>query len=167
MQTPMYSRRTRRIRIEDAPSAMREAYQEHVSSNQWDDSSSEPPAWLTHSVNLPSSTFIGRVFGRRANWVDPDLEHDLLLVLGSSHLVIVTHGLKRGTAVLSIALAHASLGKRLTVLASRDDHTERGVTISGFPGEDGRPGTFFVALGPDAAGQECEDAVRGALARSS
>jgi hypothetical protein len=165
MQKPMYSRRTSRIQVEDAPPPMRDAYLEHVVSNGWDPSA-QPAAWLTHSVNLPSHSLLGRAFGRRANWADPDHEHELLLVLGSSHVVIVSHGLKRGTTALSIALAQASIGRRPSISASGDDHTERGVTISGFPGEHGRPGTFFVALGPEAAGQECEDALRAALARS-
>lgn len=122
-------------------------------------------AWITHSENPTADGFFGKLFGRRSNPVDPDAAHDTLLVLHPTHLVLGTAGEKRGCSVFGLPLDHASvtrghaLAGKLGAAAPSDD----GITIGGLPGDEGRVGTYFVALGPEPAAAECVRAVQDAI----
>ena len=94
----------------------------------------------------------------------------MVLALHATHLLVGTHGASRGTAVMSLPLLQATV-TRGGVLAGHplaaglDVPADDGLTISGFPGTEGRPGTYFVGLGPGAA-DACFEAVRAAVARA-
>ncbi len=151
----MYRRCTRAVALPAVPERLRAGLTVHAEANQLtvDDATR---FWLTHSENLPAPTALGRAFGRRANPADPDAEHDVLVALLATHLVVVTAGDKRGLAALSVPLLAAAVspGPRL-------GGADEGFSVSGFPGEHNAPGTFFIGLGPDPAG--CYEAVRQAV----
>ncbi|GAB10554.1 hypothetical protein GOARA_060_00050 [Gordonia araii NBRC 100433] len=153
---PMYRRSTRTATLADLPERVRAELVAHAEANQLtvDDSAR---LWLTHSVNLPAKSVFGRKLGRRRNSADPDAEHDVLLALLPKNLVIVTAGEKRGVGALSVPLSQAGVAPG-PVLGPIEDE---GFTVSGFPGDNSAPGTFFVGLGPDDAG--CFEAVRDAI----
>mgnify|MGYP007072874318 CR=1 FL=1 len=112
------------------------------------------PAWITRSINPPSTTFFGKLFGRRANAVDPDSEHQTLVVLHPTHLIVVVSGAQRGTSALSVPLARASMQQ---LGPTSDD----GFSVTGF-GADAQPGSLHIGVGaPD--GTACQEAVRAAI----
>ncbi|MFT4088407.1 MAG: hypothetical protein QM658_14885 [Gordonia sp. (in: high G+C Gram-positive bacteria)] len=155
---PMYERSTRTIALHDVPPAMRaelDAVAEARQLTVLDDSR----AWLTRSVNKSSSSGIGRLFGRRANPLDPDAEHETLVVLLRSQLVVVIAGAVRGVSSLSVALSRASVSAG-SVLGGPGD---TGFAITGFPAEEGRAGSFYIGLGPEPAGSECYETIRAAI----
>ena len=114
------------------------------------------PAWLTRSINPPSTTFFGKLFGRRSNPVDPDSEHQTLIVLHPTHLIVVVSGAERGVSALSCPLAVASMSS--TPYVPESD----GFSVTGFAGHEGRPGSFYLGTG-EPAGTECREAVRSAI----
>ena len=63
---------------------------------------------------------------------------------------------------MSLPLLQASVQRGSALAARLGVASEDGITIEGFPGEEGRPGSYFVGLGPDAA-NECFDAVEAAV----
>lgn len=158
----MYLRSTRAAALGDLPSALAEKIRAHAAAHQL--VLEGVRVWWTHSENPPAEGFLGRLLGRRANSADPDAAHDTVLVLHPTHLLVATAGEKRGVAAMSLPLVQASM-TRGSALAARmgvaggDD----GMTLSGFAGEAGRPGTYFVGLGRDAAGEACAGAVEAAL----
>ena len=158
----MYRRATRELPFSALPATIADALVKHAASNQIE--LANVRVWITHSENLPAEGFFGKMLGRRANSADPDLAHDTVIVLHSTHALVATSGEKRGTSVLSVPLAHASvtagsaIAARLNVPGVSD-----GISLSGFPGDVGRPGTFFVGLGPERAGVECARAVEAAI----
>lgn len=158
----MYRRSTRAVSLSDLPLAMSEHLARHAAERQLE--LREARVWLTRSENLPATGLIGRMLGRRANPVDPDVEHDTALLLLPTHLVVATAGARRGVSALSLPLIQASM-TRGSALAQRFGvmGDEAGITVSGFPGEAGRPGTYYVGLGRDAAGDECAAAVEAAI----
>ena len=162
MSTTMYKRSTRMVRFDELSMEMTAALAEHAQSHQLV-LSDDMPAWLTSSQNLPSNSLLGKVFRRKANWTDPDAAHEVLVVIHSTHLIVVTAGEKRGTAVLSVPMSQASarVGSALedTFAAVEDS----GITLGGFPGEHGQAGTFYIGLGPEPAGAECAEAIREAI----
>lgn len=159
--TAMYERTSGRITMAELPEQMRSAIAAHADGRQLviDPAS---PVWLHHSVNRPSSSAVGRLLGRRANSADPDAEHDVAVVLHRTHVLITTAGARRGVAVLSLPLVQASVspGTRVQLPGAGVD---AGFSISGFPGDEGRPGSFFIGVGPEPAGTECQEAVRTAV----
>ncbi len=129
-------------------------------------------AWCTYRTNPPSTSFFGKLLGRRSNHVDADTEHEMVLVLHRTHLLVGTHGASRGTAVLSLPLLQATITRgsklvgALAGLASIADlPTDDGITIDGFPGTEGRPGSYFFGMG-GAEADACFEAVREAVLRA-
>ena len=120
--------------------------------------------WLTRSENPPAEGFFGKLLGRRANPVDPDEVHETVLVLHRSHVLVATSGEKRGTSVLSVALTQASVsrGAALAAFANVPGASD-GLSISGFPGDHGRPGSYFFGLGSEPDAAECERVLTAAI----
>ena len=159
----MYRRSTRETRLEELAAPVREALTKHAAQHQLT-IGSDVRVWITHSENPPADGFFGKLFSQRANSADPDAEHDSIIVLHSSHLVFVTTGDKRGTTALSVPLAVASM-QRGSAIAAKLGVTgpNDGVTVTGFPGDHGNAGSYFVGLGPDAAGAACASAIEAAI----
>ena len=159
-----YRRSTRAVTLGEVPPVLRDAIADHATKHQL--SLDSVRAWLTHSENPPATGLFGKLFGKRANSVDPDAEHDSLLVLHRTHVVIATTGAKRGTAVLSLPLLQASVVRGSGVaarLAMKVPGADDGMTISGFPGDEGRPGTYFFGLGTEPAAADCFVALETAI----
>ena len=158
---PMYARHTRPATIGDLAAHVREKLTAHADSHQL--ILKDVQAWLTHSENLPSGSGFGKLLRRRANPSDPDAEHDTVVVLHPTHLLVAIDGAKRGTSVLSLPLARASvvsgtgLDARLGTVAGETG----GFTISGLAGDS--PGSFYVGLGTEPAAAECFSAVESAI----
>jgi hypothetical protein len=150
---PLYVRHTRSSRIVELPRRICGKLAEHASSHQID--LNDVQVWLTHSENPPASSVFGKLLGRRANPADPDDEHWTALVLHPTHLLVATDGAKRGTAVISVPLAQAS------VTADTGDGDPAGFTITGFPGE--QTGSYYVGLGPEPDAAGCVSAVHEAI----
>jgi hypothetical protein len=151
---PLYVRHTRTARIVDLPRRICGKLAEYAASHQVD--LNDVQVWLTHSENPPARTAFGRLLRRRANPVDPDEEHWTAVILHPSHLFVATDGAKRGTTVLSVPLALAS------VSPTADSDDPAGFTITGFPGE--QTGSYYVGLGPEPEAAGCVAAVRAAIA---
>jgi hypothetical protein len=162
MSTQLYERSTKMVRYNELSMAMTEALAQHSESQQLT-LAEDMPAWLTHSVNLPSQSFLGKLFGRRANGTDKDAAHDVLVVLHPTHLLLVTSGRNRGTAALSVPLSQASVRVGSALETSFTAIEDSGITIGGFPGDHGQAGTFYIGLGPEPAGAECAEAIRAAI----
>jgi hypothetical protein len=160
MTGSLYSRSTRALAFAELEPSFRSAVVEHAAKHQLELASLR--TWLTHSENPPATSFFGKLFGQRSNSVDPDPWHDTLIALHPTHLIVGTHGPKRGTSVLSLPLAQASLQRGSAGRGMPGAPTDDGITIEGFPGTVGRPGSYFVGLGPDAA-DECFSAVESAV----
>lgn len=153
----MYARSTRTVTLDEVPDRMRAELAAEAQRKQLT-TADDARLWLTHSVNLPAKSTFGRALGRRANPADPDAEHDVLVALLTKYLVIVIAGDERGTAALSLPLLEASVSPGPHIAPANDN----GFAITGFPGDNNAPGTFFVGLGPDDSG--CYEAVRQAIA---
>ena len=150
---PLYVRHTRSARIVELPRPICGKLAEHAASHQID--LNDVQVWLTHSENPPASSAFGKLLRRRANPVDPDEEHWTAVVLHPTHLLVATEGAKRGTAVLSLPLAQASMS------ADASSGDPAGFTITGFGGE--QPGSYYVGLGPEPDAAGCISAVHGAI----
>ena len=158
----MYRRTTREMALATLPQAFASALAEHAAARQI--LLDGVRVWLTHSENPPAEGFFGRLLGSRANSADPDAAHHSVLVLHRSHLLVGTSAEKRGTSVLSVPLAVASVTRGSAIGARFDvPGVSDGISISGFPGEIGRPGTYFFGLGPEPAAAECVRAVEATL----
>jgi hypothetical protein len=148
------------VRLAELPDHIRNELTEHAESRQI--VLGNPRVWVTRSQNPPASSAFGKLLRRRANPVDPDEEHYTVVLLHPTQILVVTDGAKRGTAVLSLPLAQASVapGSALATLdpAGAD---AAGFTITGFPGE--QAGSFYVGLGPEVAAVECFSAVQSAI----
>lgn len=158
----MYVRSTQEIALETAPAALLGAIREHAARHQLT-LDARARAWLTRSENPIQAGMLGKLFGRRANPVDPDPSHDTVLLLLPTHVLVARSGERSGTSVVSVALVIASLAPPPSVPLGAG--AADGVWIDGFPGTPGRPGTLFVGLGAPA-GVDCtralEDAMRAA-----
>ena len=161
---------TRKVSLPELPAALLSAIEKHAAdaSIQLVD----VHAWCTHRTNPPSTSFFGKLFGKRSNSADADTEHEMVLVLQRTHVLVGTHGASRGTAVLSLPLLQATITRgsklvgALAGLASRADlPTDDGITIDGFPGTEGRPGSYFFGMG-GAEADACFEAVREAVLRA-
>lgn len=150
---PLYVRHTRSARIVELPRRICGKLAEHAASRQID--LNDVQVWLTHSENPPASSGFARLLRRRANPVDPDEEHWTAVVLHPTQLLVATDGAKRGTSVLSLPLAQASM----TADAGFGDAA--GFTITGFGGE--HTGSYYVGLGPEPEAADCISAVRAAI----
>lgn len=158
----MYLRSTRSGVLAALPPQVAEAVTKHAAQHQLRLEGAR--VWITHSENPPSKGFFGKLFGSRANPVDRDAWHDTFILLHATFLVVATVGEKRPPSVLSLPLAVASMVRGTAIpLAANVPGANDGITVTGFPGEVGRPGSYFVGLGPDAAGRECATAIEQAI----
>lgn len=155
MGLPAYQRTTVRADLSDLPADVAATLRDHADSTQLT-VTDDLPAWITRSINPPSTTFFGKLFGRRSNPVDPDSEHQTLIVLHPTHLIVVVSGAERGVSALSCPLAVASMSS--TPYVPKSD----GFSVTGFAGHEGRPGSFYLGTG-EPAGTECREAVRSAI----
>lgn len=166
MSAPLYRSETRSIPVVDLPAALRNALLTHADTKKLKLIATH--AWLTHRENPASTSVFGKLFGKRSNSADPDAAHDMVLVLHATHLLVGTSGAQRGTTILSLPLLVASV-TRGSLLAGRLQKTsaelpsDDGLTISGFPGDQGNPGTYFMGLGPGADAEACLQAVMAAV----
>jgi hypothetical protein len=160
---PAYRRTTREIDLSEIPPDMRAALSEYATAHQLT-ITEDLPAWLTRSENPPSTSAFGRLLKRRANPADPDSEHQTLVVLHPTHLIVTISGAERGVNVLSVAFAAASVadGHGLGPSAPMPEG-ESGFSVTGFSGDEGRPGSFYIGVGPEQAGRDCRDRVVGAV----
>jgi hypothetical protein len=140
---------------------IREKLADHAESRQLD--LADVRLWLTHSENLPSESGFGKLLRRRANPSDPDVEHDTVVVLHPTHVLLAIDGAKRGTSVLSLPLTQASVvpGTGLDAKLGRLAAEAEGFTLTGIEGD--RPGSFFVGLGTEPAAAECFSALESAI----
>jgi hypothetical protein len=160
---PTYIRQTRAVRADELPTRVRDELASHAQSHQIDLSKARL-MWLTHSENPTAASGFGKLLRRRANPADPDAEHDTVVVLHSTHLLVAIDGAERGTSVLSVPLTQASvapgagLGTALGHLTGDVD----GFTITGFPA-DRRPGSLFVGMGTEPEAAHCFAALEQAI----
>ena len=167
MSTPLYRSETRSVPIPQLPSVLRNALLTHADTKKL--KLVKAHAWVTTRENPASTTMFGRLFKKRANSADADAVHDMVLVVHETHLLVGTSGARRGTSILSLPLLVAT-ATRGSLLAARmqtravDLPGDDGLTISGFPGDAGNPGTYFMGLGAGAAAEACVDAVLAAVA---
>lgn len=164
MSPPLYVSTTREVSLEGLPPAILEALRAHAERASLGLEGLR--VWLTHRENPPQTSFLGKLFGRRSNPADPDPEHDMVLVLGATHLFVATGGPTRPATVMSVPLlgATATRGLMMTAaLGQLDAPGDDGMSIGGFPGTEGRPGTYFFGMGGPEA-DTCFGAVREALA---
>jgi hypothetical protein len=161
MTTPLYHRSTRALEPGVLPEPFRASLAEHASQRQLDLSSLR--VWVTHSENPAATGFFGKLLGRRANSVDPDPWHDTLIALHPTHLIVGTHGPKRGTVVMSLSLGQASVQRGSAIATRLGMASEDGISIEGFPGQEGRPGSYFVGLGKEPAADDCFASVEAAI----
>lgn len=151
---PGYQRTTTRADLSALAPGIGAALREYSDTHQLA-ITDDLPAWLTRSINPPSTSLFGKLFARRANPVDPDSEHQTLVVLHPTHLIVVVSGARRGTAALAAPLARATMDDELT----DDSLASTGFTVTGF--HDG-PGSFHIGVGaPD--GTQCHDEVKAAI----
>ncbi len=167
MASPLYVSSTRRLTFDEVPEPLRAEIVAHAARASL--LLREVGGWLTHRENPPSKSLFGRLFGSRSNSADPDPHHDVVLLLHPTHVVVGTHGPVRGSSVLSLPLAQATVARGGLLARAlgpgADAPSDDGLTISGFPGTDGRPGTFFVGLGAGPDAEACFAAVSEAIVR--
>jgi len=165
MAPPLYESLTRSCPLQGVPAPLLAALEAQAGKASL--SLGGVHVWCTHRVNPAATSFFGKLIGRRANPHDPDAEHDMVLVLHPTHLLVGTCGASRGATVLSIAslVATVSRGSVLAgAFAQRADlPSDDGLTIAGFPGVEGRPGTYFFGMGGPEA-DACYAAVSAAVA---
>lgn len=164
MSPPLYVSTTREVSLEGLPPAILEALRAHAERASLTLEGTR--AWHTHRRNPPQTSFLGKLFGRRSNPADPDAEHDMALVVTATHLVVATSGPTREATVMSVPLVAATATRGLLVasaMAGVDVPGDDGISIAGFPGTEGRPGTYFFGMG-GADADACFGAVRAALA---
>lgn len=162
----MYRRTTTALRLDALPPALREGLTAHARTQQLT-LAPDLACWLTHSENPPGEGLFATLLGRRANPVDPDPAHDAVLVIHPTQLLIATSRPSTQVVVLSVPLGLASVSRGSGVaakLAATVPGADEGITVSGFPGEQGRPGTFFFGLAPGAPLEDCARAVEAAIA---
>jgi hypothetical protein len=143
---PMYVRHTLAVQLDELQAHISNKLAEHAESRQID--LRNVRAWLTRSENPPASSGFGKLLRRRANPSDPDDEHCTIVVLHPTQILVAIDSAKRGTSVLSMPLAQASLapGLGLAGTLNADAIDPTGFTLTGFPGE--QTGSFYVGLGP-------------------
>jgi hypothetical protein len=156
-----YERATTSMTLGSLPEPIRAAVRAKAESLQLT-VADDAPAFLTHSRKLKRTGMLSRMLGG-----DTDKAHDTALVIGTKDVLVVTHGSKRGTAVLATRLDDAdvgSLSERLSAVSGD------GMSVNGFPvsGADGSGrGSFYVGLGPPegaAARTALAQAIRAAKA---
>lgn len=164
---PLYLRQTRAVELSSLPEALRRALGDWASGHQL--SLDNTRVWHTRSENPPGEGFFAKLLGRRSNPVDPNSFHDAALLLHPTQLIVANLSEKSGVMAMGVALVQTSvtrgsaLAGRFGAAAPADD----GISIAGFPGAPGRPGTWFFGMGApdaDACFAAVESAVRAAKA---
>ncbi|MEZ4374323.1 MAG: hypothetical protein R3B07_26115 [Polyangiaceae bacterium] len=161
----MYRRSTAQVTFSALPPGIREVLERHAAERQLVLRGDEP-CWLTHSENPPAEGFFGKLLSRRANHLDPDVEHDSALVLHPTYLLVATSGAQRGASALSVPLLQASVARGSAIaarLAASVPGLDDGMSITGFPGDEGRPGSYFFGLGKEPAAGDCLRRVESAI----
>lgn len=148
MNAPLYRSQTRSIAIPSLPSTLRNALLTYADTKKLKMVGAR--AWLTHRENPASTTMLGKLLKKRVNAADPDAEHDLVLVVHATHLLIGASGTARGTKIHSVTLAKATMTRG----------ADGGLTIGGFAGE---PTTHLMGLGAGAEADACAEAVTRAI----
>ncbi len=150
MNAPLYRSQTRSIPIPSLPSSLRNALLTYADTKKLKMVGAQ--AWLTHRENPAATTLLGKLLKKRANAGDLDAEHDLLIVVHATHVLVGASGASRGTKVHGVPLTLATV--------TRDHGADGGLTIGGFPGD---ASTHFVGLaaGPDA--DACVQALTSAI----
>jgi len=150
MNAPLYRSQTRSIPIPSLPSTLRNALLTFADTKKLKMVGAQ--AWLTHRENPASTTMLGKLLKKRVNAADPDAEHDLVLVVHGTHLLIGASGSARGTKVHGVPLAKATM--------TRERGADAGLTIGGFAGE---PTTHFMGLEAGVDADACVEAVTRAI----
>lgn len=150
---PRYRSETRSVPIPSLPSTLRNALLTHADKKKL--KMVDAHAWLTHRENPASQTMLGRLLRKRSNDADPDVAHDMVLVLHATHLLVGTSGAQCGTKIRSLTL--------LLATAKRGDDRDDGLTIGGFTPTATDAPTYFMGLGADADAEACVLAVLEAV----
>jgi hypothetical protein len=162
----MYVRHTQAVQVGALPPRISTKLADHAASRQIE--LNNVRAWLTHSENPSADSGFGKLLRRRANPCDPDAEHWTAVVLHPTQILVVTDQEKRGTAALSLPLAHASLAPGLGSIAALNSALNSeavdptGFSLTGFVGA--QTGSFYIGLGPEIAGGKCISAIDSAIA---
>jgi hypothetical protein len=166
--TSSYVRSTRAVPLTAFPPPLLAAVQGYAHNHQL--LLDRIRCWLTTSQNPPAEGFFGKMLGRRANPVDPDPWHQTAIVLHPTHVLVGTYGERRGVAVLGAALDRMSLTRGSAMaarlagrLGAAAQAAADGVSLDGFPGDQGQVGSLFVGIGPEPDGQACIEAIEQAI----
>jgi hypothetical protein len=145
----MYVRSTQSVGIGELAPHIRDALTAHAESQQIE--LKDVPVWITRSENPLASSGLGTLLRRRANSADPDAAPSAVLVLHASQILVVIDGAKHGTTALSLPLTQASVapGCARARATGRTDSTSDGYSITGVPGDHGRPGSLYISMGPE------------------
>jgi hypothetical protein len=159
---PLYRRETRAAELSSLPEALRRALLDWASQHQL--SLDHTRVWHTRSENPPGEGFFARVLGRRSNPVDPNAFHDAVVVLHPTQLIVANLGEKSGVMVMGVALVQTSVtrGSALAGTFGAAAPDDDGISIKGFAGAEGRPGTWFFGMG-GAEADACFAAVAAAV----
>lgn len=156
-------RRTRAIVFSEAPTDLRSSVETHVKARQLD--LEDARCWLTRIDNPIANGFVAKMFKRRINPVDPDAWSFMLVALHRTHVVVGTLGERSGTATFSAP--HLSLSLQEDIGAKLGLSSGPGFSLHGFPSPvEGQGASLFVALGNEAAAEECLTEVKAALWRA-
>lgn len=159
----LYRSTTRAASLDALPAALAAKVRAHAAANQL--ALDGARVWLTHSENPKSEGFLAGLLGRRSNPADADAEHWTCVVLHRAWILVGTVGERRGASALSLALASASItrGQALAGAFGAVGPSDPGFTLTGLPGEHGRPGSYFVKVGDDDDGRACVAEVERAV----
>lgn len=156
-QLDTYSRQTTEVSMQEVPRPLIATLEAHAEKRQL--KLEDVRCWLTRSDNPPAMGFFGRLFGRRANPVDPNAWSMTLVALHPTHILVSFHDESGTSATLSAPQTqlwlHEGAGGGVT----------RGVTLTGFPSAfaGGEPSSYYVGLDTGPAGEECAAALEAAL----
>jgi hypothetical protein len=153
--TNLYRSTTRSLSFDALPAALAAKVREHAAAHQL--ALDGARVWLTHSENPKAEGFFASLLGRRSNPLDSDAEHWTCVVLHRAWILVATVGEKRSASALSLALTAASItrGQVLAGAFGAVGPSDPGFSITGFPGDHGRPGSYFVKVGDDDDGRAC------------
>jgi hypothetical protein len=159
---PLYLRETRAADLSTLPESLRAALVDWASKHQL--SLEHARVWHTRSENPPGEGFFARLLGRRSNPVDPNAFHDAVVVLHATQLLVANLSERGGPVVMGVALVSTTVtrGHALAGVRGAAAPDDDGISIEGFPGAAGRPGTWFFGMG-GAAADACFDAVASAV----
>ncbi len=145
MAAPLYSSHTREVALDTVAAPLLDAIRAEAARNSL--SLDGARAWSTHRDNRPATSFLGKLLARRSNPVDPDAEHDMVLVLQSTHLLFATHGVLGGTRAMCLPLVQATVSRGAVGahLPRLDVPADDGITLSGSRASSGDRAPFSSA----------------------